>query len=107
MNLHKEKENFREIIESTAGEYNLEEFQVEKDYYVSLLLKRKPGKNTHSSNKGYLLTDSLQRILKQEFFKHDFETNTQEFLSQYVSYNTAAASLRDIIESAILPHKIV
>lgn len=30
---------FEEIIEAAADEFNLQTFQVEKDYYVSLLLK--------------------------------------------------------------------
>lgn len=36
MNLHKENEVFQELVEATAIEFNLQPFQVEKDYYVSL-----------------------------------------------------------------------
>jgi len=47
MLLHKNREVFQELIMSTASDLGLENFQVEKDYYVSLflkeLLKRKPG----------------------------------------------------------------
>ncbi|WP_414839205.1 nucleotidyl transferase AbiEii/AbiGii toxin family protein [Carnobacterium sp. TMP28] len=40
MRLHEDKEVFKEIISATAGTLNFEEFQIEKDYYVSLLLKK-------------------------------------------------------------------
>lgn len=47
MLLHKNREVFQELISATASDLGLENFQVEKDYYVSLflkeLLKRKPG----------------------------------------------------------------
>ncbi|WP_208591921.1 nucleotidyl transferase AbiEii/AbiGii toxin family protein [Gracilibacillus suaedae] len=39
MNLHENKEVFREVVEAASAEFNLQPFQVEKDYYVSLLLK--------------------------------------------------------------------
>ncbi|WP_117161002.1 nucleotidyl transferase AbiEii/AbiGii toxin family protein [Paraliobacillus sp. X-1268] len=39
MNLHENKEVFQEVVEAASDEFNLQPFQVEKDYYVSLLLK--------------------------------------------------------------------
>lgn len=39
MKLHKEKEHFNELLIASSQNYGLTEFQVEKDYYVSLLLK--------------------------------------------------------------------
>lgn len=39
MILHENKEVFQELVEATAYEFNLQSFQVEKDYYVSLILK--------------------------------------------------------------------
>jgi predicted nucleotidyltransferase component of viral defense system len=39
MQLHKHKEEFETIVEAVAEEYGLRNFQVEKDYYVSLFLK--------------------------------------------------------------------
>lgn len=39
MNLHKNKGVFQELVEATSDEFNLQTFQVEKDYYVSLFLK--------------------------------------------------------------------
>lgn len=38
MNLHKDKDTFRTIIEATSAQYPLQPFQIEKDYYVSLFL---------------------------------------------------------------------
>lgn len=40
MLLHEDKEAFKEILEATAEEFNLQPFQVEKDYYVSYFLKK-------------------------------------------------------------------
>ncbi|MFJ7891388.1 nucleotidyl transferase AbiEii/AbiGii toxin family protein [Lysinibacillus xylanilyticus] len=40
MNLHTDDELFKQVIANTAATYGLEEFQVEKDYYVSVLLKK-------------------------------------------------------------------
>lgn len=39
MLLHKDKDVFQELIIATASDLGLENFQVEKDYYVSLFLK--------------------------------------------------------------------
>jgi hypothetical protein len=39
MLLHKDKNVFQELVTATAGDLGLENFQVEKDYYVSLFLK--------------------------------------------------------------------
>lgn len=39
MLLHNHKEEFEALIEAVADEYGLRNFQVEKDYYVSLFLK--------------------------------------------------------------------
>ncbi|MDA2067871.1 nucleotidyl transferase AbiEii/AbiGii toxin family protein [Bacillus cereus] len=39
MNLHKDVENFKIVLQTAAAEIGLNAFQVEKDYYVSLLLK--------------------------------------------------------------------
>ena len=40
MLLHKDKEAFKEIIVATAASFGLKDYQVEKDYYVSLFLKK-------------------------------------------------------------------
>lgn len=39
MNLHHDREIFSEIIEATANHFNFTPFQIEKDYFVSLLLR--------------------------------------------------------------------
>ncbi|HPG43379.1 MAG TPA: nucleotidyl transferase AbiEii/AbiGii toxin family protein [Acholeplasmataceae bacterium] len=39
MLLHKDKDVFQELVIATASDFGLENFQVEKDYYVSLFLK--------------------------------------------------------------------
>lgn len=39
MQLHNHKEEFETIVKAVAEEYGLRNFQVEKDYYVSLFLK--------------------------------------------------------------------
>lgn len=43
MNLHEHKAVFQEVVEAASDEFNLQSFQVEKDYYVSLFLKNLHG----------------------------------------------------------------
>lgn len=40
MKLHDNSKLFKEVIAAVSAEYNYEDFQIEKDYYVSLLLKK-------------------------------------------------------------------
>lgn len=39
MKLHEDPEQFHSLIQSAAAEFGLKQFQIEKDYYVSLVLK--------------------------------------------------------------------
>ncbi len=39
MLLHKDKDVFQELVTATVSDLGIENFQVEKDYYVSLFLK--------------------------------------------------------------------
>jgi predicted nucleotidyltransferase component of viral defense system len=47
MLLHKDKAIFQEFITATANDLGLQNFQVEKDYYVSLFLKELAKINTN------------------------------------------------------------
>lgn len=38
MNLHKDKENFYDIIKAASRHFNVSEAIIEKDYYVTLVL---------------------------------------------------------------------
>lgn len=49
MKLHLNKEVFSEIISATVEEFGLRDFQVEKDYYVSLLLSKIAASNSRVS----------------------------------------------------------
>ncbi len=40
MLLHKDKEIFTQLIQVVSYDYGLEQFQIEKDYFVSFLLKK-------------------------------------------------------------------
>lgn len=40
MKLHDNSKLFKEVIAAVSAEYNYEDFQIEKDYYVSLLIKK-------------------------------------------------------------------
>ena len=40
MRLHESKSDFRELIAATAQQMNIRDVYVEKDYWVTLLLKR-------------------------------------------------------------------
>lgn len=52
MNLHENQAAFSEMISATAVAFNFEEFQIEKDYHVSLLLKALSTSNPHFVFKG-------------------------------------------------------
>jgi len=68
MELHKDKELFKQYIEKTAKEMNTEDFYIEKDYYVVKMLKNianSPMINNISFKGGTSLSkgwDMLQRF---------------------------------------------
>jgi len=45
--LHLNKDAFNEIVSAVVAEYGLKDFQVEKDYYVSLLLEKMVKKSSN------------------------------------------------------------
>ncbi len=47
MRLHLNKDAFNEIVSAVVAEYGLKDFQVEKDYYVSLLLEKMVKKSSN------------------------------------------------------------
>ncbi|WP_414839204.1 hypothetical protein [Carnobacterium sp. TMP28] len=67
---------------------------------------RKPGKYTHSCKSGYPIIETLTNISTNKFYKKDFETNTKEFFSKEVSYKEVIKSLKEVIESGLLPEVI-
>ncbi|MCM3390454.1 nucleotidyl transferase AbiEii/AbiGii toxin family protein [Ureibacillus chungkukjangi] len=67
---------------------------------------RREGKNTHSCKVGYKPLEVLQDIINSSVYKADYNTNTREFLSVFVEYETAIASLQDILGKGWIPVEI-
>lgn len=67
---------------------------------------RRIGHKTHSCQTGYRPLDVLQEIIDTEIFKDDYTTNTREFLSKYVDYETAIESLQEILTKDWIPKEI-
>lgn len=71
MILHNNKDLFKEVCSSVADELGLADFQVEKDYYVSLFLSELANvtdieiifKDGTSLSKCYDIIDRFQKIL--------------------------------------------
>lgn len=47
---------------------------------------RRMGKKTYSSRTGYKLVHTLQEIIGNAVYRQDYETNTREFLSEYIIF---------------------
>lgn len=76
-------------------------------YLVShIIVARRMGKKTYSCQVGYRPLDKLQEIITEAVFKEDYETNTSEFLSEYVDYETTINSLQEIITKGWMPDEI-
>ncbi|MGM8216820.1 nucleotidyl transferase AbiEii/AbiGii toxin family protein [Bacillaceae bacterium W0354] len=67
---------------------------------------RRRGIKTYSCQPGYKLLKTLQEIVNEKVFKDDYETNTREFLSKYVNYETSISSLQEIINRGWLPEEV-
>ncbi|MFY0519325.1 nucleotidyl transferase AbiEii/AbiGii toxin family protein [Lysinibacillus sp. UGB7] len=67
---------------------------------------RRDGKNTYSCQTGYKPVTILQEIIDKEVYKGDYYTNTKEFLSEFVNYEEAINSLKEIIAKGWIPNEI-
>lgn len=67
---------------------------------------RRIGHNTYSCQTGYKPLEVLQEIIDSSVFKKDYETNTREFLSEYVGYQIAISSLQEILSEGWIPDVI-
>ncbi|SES04645.1 Nucleotidyl transferase AbiEii toxin, Type IV TA system [Gracilibacillus ureilyticus] len=67
---------------------------------------RRMGKKTYSCEAGYRPREVMQEIIDDEVFIEDYETNTKEFLSKYVAYETSINSLQEIVTRGWLPEEI-
>ncbi|MEV6689768.1 hypothetical protein AB0N28_31355 [Streptomyces sp. NPDC051130] len=67
---------------------------------------RRPGRDTVSCKSGYELVKTLEDIIISNSYKNDYDTNTTEFLAEIMPYEEAIKSLKSILQSGILPHRI-
>ncbi|WP_242249019.1 nucleotidyl transferase AbiEii/AbiGii toxin family protein [Bacillus cereus group sp. BfR-BA-01523] len=73
---------------------------------MHIIETRRAGHKTYSCQTGYKPVEVLKGIIKGLVFFNDYETNTREFLSVYVEYGTAIASLEEILNRGWIPHSI-
>lgn len=62
---------------------------------------RKVNKNCISAQDGISVTSILRKIIDTQYFKKDYEENTENLLSKYVDYEDAIRGIEKIIESDI------
>ncbi|WP_180954558.1 nucleotidyl transferase AbiEii/AbiGii toxin family protein [Bacillus sp. V5-8f] len=67
---------------------------------------RRAGHKTHSCQTGYKPIEALEDIINSAVFEFDYKTNTREFLSKYVDYETAIVSLQEILTKGWIPEEI-
>lgn len=75
MRLHTNEEQFGELITQTAVHFGLQDFQVEKDYYVSLLLKMLIEKSPNVVFKGGTSLSKCYDVIKR--FSEDIDLNVE------------------------------
>lgn len=73
MHLHKDKENFLEVITATSEYFTIPEIQVEKDYYVSYLLEHLVKVSPQIVFKGGTSLSKCYGIIKR--FSEDIDIN--------------------------------
>ena len=87
MYLHKDKEIFRDIVEQTAEQSGRTPVVIEKDYYVTLILK--------------LLSDVsaiITEFCDNSFYEEDYQSITGYFTEDFVSYEDTIKNMRKIIQ---------
>ena len=99
MLLHNDKELFREVVISTAEELGLVVPIVEKDYYVTIILKKLSMECPECVFKGG--TDLLNEIIEKEVYKEDYFDITTYFQNHPVSYESAIEAVKTIAESGM------
>lgn len=80
MLLHKEKELFREVVETTAVELKLPVSIVEKDYYVTMILKKLTEKAPKCVFKGGTSLSKCHHIIER--FSEDIDISFSDTLTQ-------------------------
>lgn len=98
MYLHENREEFGKIVRDVSIEYNLPISTVEKDYYVTMILKLLAEKSENCVFKGGTSLSKGFRILKR--FSEDVDITFNEHLSP-VAYEKAAAQLQALADSNI------
>ncbi len=63
--------------------------------------ERKIGTKCFSAQDGMDIQSLLKQLIDSEFFKKDYEENTEKLLSKSVSYNEAIEAIQTIIDSKV------
>ncbi|MBE1554848.1 hypothetical protein H4683_001926 [Filibacter limicola] len=76
--------------------------------FQEVSLERRELKNHLSSEAGYKLKDAVEKIVDMDVFKDDYLEVTMKlfFNEKEVQYENVILSLRDIINSEVIPEEI-
>lgn len=106
MHLHEDKELFREVIISTADDLNLVVPIVEKDYYVTMILKKLSKERPEAVFKGGTSLSKCYHVIER--FSEDVDIAFSNTLTQgqrkylYCVITTYREKLRDIRDTFMI-----
>lgn len=96
--LHEDKNRFREAVDLTAYQTGAASMNHSLPSLIPVMRKaRSAAAICPSAQNGVSISWLLQKIVDEQVYKADYETLTVQLLEENISYNTAAASLIDII----------
>ncbi|NBH72729.1 hypothetical protein D3Z51_12000 [Clostridiaceae bacterium] len=126
MYLHEDREQFLDAIRMTAGYTGMSEIVIEKDYYVTMILRllsqklpfvgvnenfkklveevrtvRKCSNICPSAQDDADVAELLQTIIEQKIYKEDYQNLTEALLEEEVSYEMAIQAVEKIQASGI------
>lgn len=101
MYLHEEREEFESIVKAVSTEYGLSISTVEKDYYITMILKLLAEKSDHCVFKGGTSLSKGFRILKR--FSEDVDITFNEHLGEKRRKRLKYSIIKSISEELHLP----
>lgn len=101
MYLHKDRETFRDVIEQAAGNSGRTPFVVEKDYYVTLILKLLSKQLNHCVFKGGTSLSKGFHVIDR--FSEDIDITFKEHIGESRRKKLKNVTLKGISEELAMP----
>ena len=119
--MHDNKSDFSELLSRISHETAIPEWIIEKDYYITLLLKalankfrdlvvavrkdRMKSPVCYSAKAGVNPQDVLRKLVQENAFENDYKQVTDKLLLEKVSYEEAIRAITTIMDSGIFIFK--